>query len=507
MHTALLKSLAPSFLLATLFACSGPSDGSLTSGDGGGEEQALWRCDAPGSPCNAHDACAIDPICGEDLWCRARTWQDCDDGLACTLDSCAGAGVCRHRPQAGICVLVVRGEGGSAEKRCVEAGAVDPQNPCNICDPQVDQERWSPRTGGTCDDGQACTMNDRCEDGVCRGEFYGDRCNDGLDCTTDSCDGEGKCTNEREAQSCVIAGACYDKGARDPSGCKSCQPETSASEWTALEGVCTIGGRCYLPQERDSSGCGSCEPATKADAWSPAPDRCFVEGRCLKAGARAASGCGRCDPKRSKTSYSIPAGECEIGAGCHAEGTSSPSGCSRCTASTPDRWSPLDTVQLQAIDFEEGVGGLTIDPPTNAVGWQRSTERAHTGSYSLYYGNPLAHNYLSSGRNAGSFSMPLTLAAGGGAALSFWLYLDVEPTAGSDQLSVSLGDQILWEKPRATLSFAPYRRWLFVQIDLSPYAGSTGELRFRFDSKDAWDNDGQGVFIDEIQLLSSCGGG
>lgn len=47
------------------------------------------------------------------------------------------------------------------------------------------------RGNGPCDDGNACTFNDRCVKGVCRGTPYS--CDDGNVCTDDVCDGAGGC--------------------------------------------------------------------------------------------------------------------------------------------------------------------------------------------------------------------------------------------------------------------------------------------------------------------------
>ena len=42
-----------------------------------------------------------------------------------------------------------------------------------------------------CDDGNACTVNDVCNNGKCSGIPF--NCNDGDPCTLDSCDGSSGC--------------------------------------------------------------------------------------------------------------------------------------------------------------------------------------------------------------------------------------------------------------------------------------------------------------------------
>lgn len=82
----------------------------------------------------------------------------CDDGLACTDDVCGPDGICRHPVAAGAClvdgVCLVGGEG---------------EGPCRVCAPEVSQQDLTALTGGSCDDGDRCTRDDQCSDGVCQG--------------------------------------------------------------------------------------------------------------------------------------------------------------------------------------------------------------------------------------------------------------------------------------------------------------------------------------------------
>ena len=65
----------------------------------------LYDCPEPGKTCNAHDPCAITPICGQDKKCWPTTLMNCDDKLSCTLDTCEGSGLCGNKPKAGTCAL------------------------------------------------------------------------------------------------------------------------------------------------------------------------------------------------------------------------------------------------------------------------------------------------------------------------------------------------------------------------------------------------------------------
>jgi hypothetical protein len=60
---------------------------------------------------------------------------------------------------------------------------------------------------GSCNDGNPCTFNDSCVNGACAGTPY--TCDDGNSCTADSCDGAGGCTHTPlSGTSCNDGNAC-----------------------------------------------------------------------------------------------------------------------------------------------------------------------------------------------------------------------------------------------------------------------------------------------------------
>src|SRR5919204_2418899 len=66
--------------------------------------------------------------------------------------------------------------------------------------------RLSCKAGRSCDDGLACTKNDVCVQGVCKGTPYS--CDDNNPCTADACDGAGGCTHTPVSGSCDDGNAC-----------------------------------------------------------------------------------------------------------------------------------------------------------------------------------------------------------------------------------------------------------------------------------------------------------
>ena len=496
-------------LLALALACSDDDGGSTNGGyqDGGSgprcADTKLYSCSKVGKTCNAHDPCAINPVCGKDNCCRAQFTQNCDDELACTTDTCAGSGLCSYTVKSDHCMLMVPGTSGS-KQTCLKKGAVNPQNPCLQCDPK-DPKKWSPASGAKCDDGNSCTKDDKCVSGYCKGTYYGNQCGDGKECTTDLCDGKGACANKMKSDWCRIAGKCVKDGKADANGCAFCDVSVNQFAWTTKKDLCKIGTGCYLKGARDTSGCGICDPAKKTTGWSPAPDRCLIGGLCYIKDELAPSSCARCVPATSSTSFTVLAGKCLIGGKCLADKALSPSGCGTCASSKSSTWwTPVAGAKTGTNGFETGLGGWAASAITDGVGWQVSKVRHRGGNASLYYGNLTKASYDNGKPNKGSMSTPKwALPAGQKAALSFWIYLDVESGSTHDLLTTSVGSKVLWSK--ASVPLSAYKRWYPVEIDLSAHAGSTIQVKLSFDTKDAWANTGEGIYIDDAMVSINCG--
>lgn len=209
--------------------CDEPNDLCAPHGDAGFHVCQLAEsvncvrdedCAAFASPCGVAE-------CVNNL-CKQQPKPDgerCEDGDPCTeVSQCSG----------GLCVVVT-------EKDCGKADA------CNraYCDPSTGGCRQRPVVDGTpCDNGDYCTVADRCDRGACvagrlrrcpapgaceigacdsrrrtcvaRPAERDLRCDDGVDCTSgDACDGAGRCLGE------VSEDACDDE---DPGTTDVCTP-------------------------------------------------------------------------------------------------------------------------------------------------------------------------------------------------------------------------------------------------------------------------------------------
>lgn len=282
-------------------------------------------CEDDGDPCNGREECV--PFRG----CVSVAPPSCDDGVACTFDSCGPDG-CQHRidntscmaAPGGVCdpildcqyptcvegVTCVAGPCGTAHcdgDTCVPATVCDPDERCcaGACVPMGCDDGdpctadscgatgclHAPITSTTvaCSDGDPCTSGDHCMAGVCTS--VGRRlCNDLDPCTSDSCDSStGMCAHRPLAAAdlcarhahCGASGVCScDIGFDDCTGDGNCDCVglCVGGVCTVLSTDCTMGAACIgtlacctEPSNPLFGTCGgpSCGGATPAGCCAP----------------------------------------------------------------------------------------------------------------------------------------------------------------------------------------------------------------------------------------------
>ncbi len=109
-------------------------------------------------------------------------------------------------------------------------------------------------------------------------------------------------------------------------------------------------------------------------------------------------------------------------------------------------------------------------------------------------------------------SMPLQVPIAAKVSLSFQLFMDVEGGVNADALTLTVKKKgfptkVVWTKAKLGGAGSTGGKFLLQTVDMSDYAGSTVELIFRFDSKDAFINEGEGVYIDDVLLKTTCTSG
>lgn len=266
------------------------TDGGLA--DGGDEDASsstvLEPCGGPcpdPGPCKTVACNEVTDTCEQD---NVANDTACEDGLFCTEDGVCRAGECVSTPrlcgtssplacveaacdedadrcvevaQPGFC-LAADSRGGDA--RCWDDDEADPLNECLRCVADVARDRLTPAAaGGSCDDFNDCTYDDRCTaQGACRGTDNTAGCDDDIPCTADNCDPTGNACLASEPMNgmCLVDGACYVEGARNPANdCEGCFPEADNRGFTAedLEGEpCDRDNACT---DRSCDDSGVCE--------------------------------------------------------------------------------------------------------------------------------------------------------------------------------------------------------------------------------------------------------
>ena len=165
---------------------------------------------APGTGCDDGDACSGPDLCDSAGVCVGRVVR-CDDGLACTADSCDDGDGCVHSTDDSLC---------------------DDDNDCtvDVCDPTAGCVHSS-NDGVDCDDADPCTSDDACLGGECQGTWDIAACG----CTTDAdcaglddgnpCNGEYACVGEVCTIDPTTVIRCADQ---TPGDCmtRACDPAT-----------------------------------------------------------------------------------------------------------------------------------------------------------------------------------------------------------------------------------------------------------------------------------------
>ncbi len=208
--------------------------------------------------CTDNKACTVNDSCKAGT-CVPGPDAVCDDGNACTKDSCSEPVGCNTVPDAaGACddgQACTQGDGCQGGK-CIAGTAkqCDDSKPCTLdgCDPTTGDCKNTWTKGLPCDDGKACTHTDLCgADQDCKGSAV--NCDDGNVCTDDACEGASGCTH-----SASQSGATCDDG--DP-----CTGTGNCSSGVCQAGqakVCTTNKTCWT---------AACNPATGQCVEAPSP--------------------------------------------------------------------------------------------------------------------------------------------------------------------------------------------------------------------------------------------
>ncbi len=434
--------------------------------------------------CDDGDACTAD-ACDRDGWCVHLAF-DCTDDDPCTADGCDPMAGCFHEPF-----------------------DCDDGNPCTV-DTCWGQGECS-NEAIDCDDGNACT-DDVCADGTC---IQVPRvCDDGDPCTVDACDPQQGCVVDPTLSVCCTGNADCDDGL-------ACTEDWCDETGTCQHAVVDDSGNCCMTAA-DCGEPGPCiEPVCAASLclWQPKPGP-----GCCQSDAECDDGdpCtfDRCGPGYACVHDMLC---CQADADCDdLDDTCTEDLCVDGVCLHPTTGAPgCCTPTIASVDFEDGdAGGFVFDnasEQTTGVGWRvAQSPDTPSGTWALYFGNALASGYAAGTEvPKGTAQGPAwTLPAGVDIALTFLLDLDVQLGTYNDRLYVRVVPD---ESPEDAEAQAPkpvtvwskknvftQSTWFPVTIDLTAWAGQTIHVEFAFDAFVPPTYAGTGVWIDDIELLSSC---
>lgn len=232
------------------------------------------------APCDDGNACTTGDKCGNG-WCSGK-FTDCNDGNPCTADSCDEESGCHHEPTDGFCSdgsLCTTGD------HCEQGACVGAQElVCDDGDPCTDDECVGQLgcvhklNSVPCDDGNPCTQNDKCAAGKCvGGEALA--CDDEVDCTADSCAGEAGCVHVPDHGSCDDGNPCTIDGCDPQAGCSN-----SASDGNCPGGHCE-NGECVIDCLPGCDGMECGDDGCEGSCGECQGDNKCVNGKCVEPGS------------------------------------------------------------------------------------------------------------------------------------------------------------------------------------------------------------------------------
>jgi hypothetical protein len=194
--------------------------------------------------------------------------QDCDDGNACTADSCTPGGcVYSNLADGNACN---DGDACTVGDRCTagrctatERVSCGDGNACTVafCDPQGACDFEAAPDGQSCDDANACTEDDQCSDGLCSGAVID--CDDGNACTAEYC-ADGQCRSQKltgvecdDGNPCTLSSVCMQ------GLCRGTATESCLDDNPCTYDSCTSSGCLHTPVSGRS--CDDGDPCTLGD--------------------------------------------------------------------------------------------------------------------------------------------------------------------------------------------------------------------------------------------------
>ena len=511
-----------------------------------------------GEPCDDGDNCTVVDVCA--LGQCGGTPQQCDDGVACSVDSC--------NPDTGACQY------DDTACQCDPGLECDDDNPCteDICD--GDACVYAALTGQACDDGNLCTVADACgPSGFCQGPQKD--CSDGIECTLDQCNQiDGQCFYQAGGCECVTNSQCDDE---DPCTADACDlatltcshnitPNGDCDDGDActVDDACQVDGSCVGGEKdcsdqiactvdgcaqdsgectHDAAGCEGCTEDTDCAETEPA-NLCVSDWVCDKTAAPftcvpgpgavvTCDGGSECQPEACDPATGMCVGEAlDNGTPCAADNDP-------CTVGHTCQAGVCDVQMLSCDDELECTGDVCTEGgcqhvPLDAAqdfvsegfgsglpaGWAVGTDNAPVswstgpawdgGGDGAGLGATGPGGTYDHGESTTTLSLPALWVHGSQVSLTFRARIELAEDAAFDScfptndfFAVRLqanGSADIQVFCKAT----SHEGWATFSVDLSPFRDQQVALQFIFHAN-ADTNDGFGVALDDIALRGEFG--
>ena len=225
----------------------------------------------------------------------------------------------------------------------------------------------SKATGASCDDKIACTRNDKCSAGVCKGTTYS--CKPSQCQASSSCDGKGGCKVSLKADNtaCSDSISCTHTDRCKAGVCKGTTYSCKASLCQASSS-CNGNGGCSVTVKPNGTACSDGASCT----WG---DKCIsgsckgTSYSCVDALSCTLDSCLGTGPAPSGCKNALLANYCAIGGKCYASGATNPSNaCQKCApTSSTSSWTGSTSGCVSTL-AGTGASSIMWNPSDVAVG-------------------------------------------------------------------------------------------------------------------------------------------
>ena len=256
------------------------------------------ECVGSAVSCDDSNGCT-DDTCTESGCVHTPNQEDCDDFDPCTLGDvckqgeCVGAPVdcaclndseCAALEDGDVCNGTLACDTSGVPYKCVIdlatvvacPGPVGPDEFCLApsCDSQTGECSLTPTNEGkACDDGDPCTVSEKCAAGECAGG-YPLNCNDGNACTDDLCHPTNGCTHSPNAAGCDDGDDCTVGDVCSGGECQAGSNLNCDDDNTCTDDSCKSAIGCVY--EANAADCSDYNPCTTGDHCSAG--KCAVSG-------------------------------------------------------------------------------------------------------------------------------------------------------------------------------------------------------------------------------------